>query len=567
MSDTNKNKRYPENTLLRKNGSRTILPNRASGSGNHGSSRLNRVLAPAKSNPKDPPGILDWIIDKFLNPLKTAISDLLSPVIGHPTEGEYGQLETAVSAIREIMASGSPHSHGHSPPLTPDSEKTDLEDWAKTGFTNSQTAWILSIMAETASLGQVDISVGGYTGLPVTRAYYSLIEEVAKAEWLTGRMPYLTRYWLKEYTPLLPGYMDMIGIYVREGYLEDHQVELPSEFAEYMKELGYPDFWTKRLWGKHWVLPGVDHLYEMFHKKIIDYETMALMLKFHDFLPEWRDRLIQNAYELIPRVDLRRAYMYGVDGYEDLVEPYEKLGYSPEDAATMDQIAKRFALEAHYSRLLTVARAAYRKGQLPGPEFQAIMEGIHIPTAAQDLILQAETLARLTAVKDPGEEPYMPSRSDMRWMVEWGQISAEDLKDLAEADGIDPAWSPRVTEAWLLNQQRDELAKVRAVYERRLREGFMSKADFGKALSSLHYAGHVVDALERWADEELDLQERLEEAKEYEALAKDEVITPTEYGQALRDLGMTEERITRSQKHIERLLAIKAAKEEAKAKG
>jgi len=77
----------------------------------------------------------------------------------------------------------------------------------------------------------------------------------------------------------------------------------------------------------------------------------------------------------------------------------------------------------------------------------------------------------------------------------------------------------------------------------------------------------VVEALERWADEELDLQERLDEAKEYEALAKDEVISVTEYGQALRDLGMTEGRITRAQKHIERLLAIKALKEAAKAKG
>jgi len=160
-----------------------------------------------------------------------------------------------------------------------------------------------------------------------------------------------------------------------------------------------------------------------------------------------------------------------------------------------------------------------------------------------------------------------PERIDTRWLIEWGIITPQEGVDLIKAGGMDPAWAPRVAEAYLLNQVREELGKVRAVYERRLREGFMSKAGFAEALYSLHYAAHVVNALERWADEELDLQELLDEAKEYEALAKDAVITVTEYGQALRDLGMTEDRITRAQKHIERLLAIKAAKEAAKAKG
>jgi len=160
-----------------------------------------------------------------------------------------------------------------------------------------------------------------------------------------------------------------------------------------------------------------------------------------------------------------------------------------------------------------------------------------------------------------------PGRIDTRWLIEWGIITPEEGAELIKAGGMDPLWAPRVAEAYLLNQVREELGKVRAVYERRLREGFMSKLDFAKALYSLHYATHVVNALTRWADEELDLQERLDEAKEYEALAKDEVIAVTEYGQALRDLGMTEERITRAQKHIQRLLAIKAAKAAAKTKG
>jgi len=512
----------------------------------------------------NPPGILDWIYDWLVKPLAFGMIGAADTIIKAAKELKP---DATIKDVQDAIMKPAEPEAPIKPGLSPSEVQALVNSNAWKQVNMADRINQILLLAETASMGWIDITVANLTSRPDYKASQGTAQAVLSSKYDVAISEFLKRHWLKEYTPLLPGYQDMIGVYVREGYIPEKWVELPSKFTEYMKELGYSEDWTKQLWGKHWVLPGVELLYDMFHKKIIDYDLLALMLKFHDFEPEWRDRLIRNAYELIPRVDLRRAYMYGVDGYSDLVEPYEKLGYSPEDAQTMDQIAKRFALEAHYSRLLTVARAAYRKGQLPGPEFQAIMEDIHIPTAAQDLILQAETLARLSSVKDPGEEPYMPSRSDMRWMVEWGLISAEDLKDLAEADGIDPAWSPRVTEAWLLNQQRDELAKVRAVYERRLREGFMSKADFGKALSSLHYAGHVVDALERWADEELDLQESLEEAKEYEALAKDGILTVTEYGQALRKLGMTEERITRSQKHIERLLAIKAAKAEAKAKG
>ena len=93
----------------------------------------------------------------------------------------------------------------------------------------------------------------------------------------------------------------------------------------------------------------------------------------------------------------------------------------------------------------------------------------------------------------------------------------------------------------------------------------MSKEGFATALHGIHYATHVINALIRWADEALDLDEKIELAKEYEALAKAGAITPEQYGEKLRGLKMVEERITRKQRHIKTLLEIAAAKEAAKA--
>ena len=160
-----------------------------------------------------------------------------------------------------------------------------------------------------------------------------------------------------------------------------------------------------------------------------------------------------------------------------------------------------------------------------------------------------------------------PGRIDTRWLIEWGIIDEAAGLELIKAGGMDPAWAPRVLEAYMLNQLREELGKVRTVYERRLREGFMSKEGFATALHGIHFATHVINALIRWADEALDLDEKIELAKEYEALAKAGAITVDGYAEKLRKLGMVEERITRKQRHIKTLLEIAAAKAAAKEAG
>jgi len=384
---------------------------------------------PEEAKKKGNPGILDWISDFLVSPIKTSISGLLSPIIGHPTKEERAGLEKSVEALYAAISATASHSPLASPGLTPDDAKTSLEKWAIDGHNKSMQAWILSVVAETASLGQVDVSVGGYLNLPMTRAYYDLITEIAKAEWEIGRIPYLSRYWNRQYTPLLPGYADMISVYVREGYMAEKWVEIPEEFATYMKELGYSEDWTKRLWGQHWVLPGVSLLYEMFHKKIIDYKTLSAMLKYHDFEPVWRDRLIANAYALIPRVDLRRGYAWGLISGDQLQDRYERLGFSPADATSMTGIAKRYGLSAYYSRLLSVAAATFRKGQLSGPDFQSIMEVCGLPGEAQDILLSAETMARDAAVTQPGEEPRILSASQVCAAYTKGLLSQSAAKD------------------------------------------------------------------------------------------------------------------------------------------
>jgi len=691
-----KKKANPGIKVLRKNGPRRLLQRSAHTSSNHrsagdGSHGPNPAVA-RKTNP----GILDWIVDFFVTPIKEAIATLLDPILSGIFGLDVAEEVWKAEEIQRRLPGWRPTPPKPIPGITPERALEEALDFFDKTDSYQRDVNIQILFGEFVTAGQVDVGLSQLHHLPHTLADFDVAKEIASAPYRQGFLPALQRYWLKQFTPNLPPYQDMIGVYVREGYLEEKWVELPAEFSELMKELGYSEDVTRRLWGKHWVLPDVQLLYEMFHKKIIDYDTMALMLKFHDYEPVWRDRLIQNAYEVIPRVDLRRAYMYGLVGYEGLQERFSWLGFKPGDDKLMADIAQRFALTAYHTRLLTVARAAYRKGVMSGEALQYFMEKVGLPQAAQDLVFIAETVARSAAVVELGEEPRTLTTSQILRAYSQGVLSLSAARERLTAEGFleedreillalntpetgpapEPA-PPRAlttaqilqayqesiidfTRAWdLLGQQRypgperrillalyrpervapepeilppeptqiprptteltvtqilrayqvrildfmrawtllsekrvpgadrrillelyepappepapdvppaakEEIMRVRKVLETRLREGYIYDVDFAWLLTTMGYSEDEIETLVMWAEQDLALEETLELAKEYDKLVTAKTISVEEYGNALRKLGMTEARITRRQKHVEALLAVRTTKKKAK---
>jgi hypothetical protein len=58
-------------------------------------------------------------------------------------------------------------------------------------------------------------------------------------------------------------------------------------------------------------------------------------------LPFWQDKFLATAYLPLTRVDARRAYEIGVIGVSEIYESLIQNGYSPENASTLTQFAKR----------------------------------------------------------------------------------------------------------------------------------------------------------------------------------------------------------------------------------
>ncbi|MEM1726586.1 MAG: hypothetical protein QXH85_05660 [Candidatus Bathyarchaeia archaeon] len=139
-------------------------------------------------------------------------------------------------------------------------------------------------------------------------------------------------------TEYFPSPSDIIRFAAREVFtpeiIEKYRMaeELPSEYIELTKQAGIPELLAKWYWYAHWELPSLTMGFEMFRRKIITADELKTLMRTLNIMPGWRDKLIELAYDIPTRVDVRRMYAIGVLTRDQVKEYYEKMGYKPEDA-------------------------------------------------------------------------------------------------------------------------------------------------------------------------------------------------------------------------------------------
>jgi len=149
-------------------------------------------------------------------------------------------------------------------------------------------------------------------------------------------------------TEFFPSTGDLITFAVREVYTPEvvdkfgQLDDLPEKFMSEAKKVGLPDEQAKNYWASHWILPSILQGFEMFHRRVIDRETLNLLLKSLDIMPYWRDALTAISYRPLTRVDVRRMFGIGTLNEDEVFESYLDGGYSPENAERMTEFTKLF---------------------------------------------------------------------------------------------------------------------------------------------------------------------------------------------------------------------------------
>lgn len=186
----------------------------------------------------------------------------------------------------------------------------------------------------------------------------------------------------------LPPVSDQVRFAVREVFSPDIRSryrldeDFPAEFAAEARKLGLSDEWARAYWAAHWELPSIEQGYRMFHRRIMSREDLETLLRTKDVMPYWRDKLIDNAYLVPGRIDLRRMFRFGTIDRARLVDGYLDLGYNPETAELLAQFTEDEAedagtrgslLPAYRRRVVQAAAREYIARQIDEGEARRVL--------------------------------------------------------------------------------------------------------------------------------------------------------------------------------------------------
>lgn len=237
-----------------------------------------------------------------------------------------------------------------------------------------------------------------------TLGLYGLASEVATMPAKIGMLSALEYYYNREFTPRIPALPDLITMLVREV------IDI-KEYTEYAAWHGESAKWAANRWEAHWRLPARGAITDAYHRGVLTAEERDKYYVWHDFKPEKRPGITKSDIAiiagiektLIPRVDLRRGWEFGVVTDEELDEGYIKLGYE-DDAERMASIQRSVALAGERAAVARAAGRLFRDGRWTASRFIKELEDLGYPEQIRTLWRRRYELERLAKAKGEEEE-------------------------------------------------------------------------------------------------------------------------------------------------------------------
>ena len=291
----------------------------------------------------------------------------------------------------------------------------------------------------------------------------------------------------------VPDFQSLMSIYVKEGYLEDHWVEMPAEMAQNFAELGYSLEWAQRLWGQHWQYPGPSQLYEMLHRTAGNFPEIGVtedvlreMLKLHDFEPKWRGPLEAISWNTWRIYDIRTGWEMGTLDDEALVKRLIDTGYEPKDARLVADVQKMTVLRSELDALVTQTSQDYVDGWINEAQLRADLEATPYRKDVIELRVAKAKLQRERALKKA-----LKMALENRYVK--GDLTEAEFKQELSRLGVTQEWISsevaRIQAQKLKTVKEDTTTTTKALtesqYSRAYRVGLIPEDQYRKLLQGL----------------------------------------------------------------------------------
>ena len=207
---------------------------------------------------------------------------------------------------------------------------------------------------------------------------------------------------VRELAHVLPPVQDLILMAVREVFTPEiaqrfgQFQDFPEAFVVEAAKVGLTRKIALNYWAAHWALPSLTMGFEMLHRRVITDDDIDLLMRAHDVMPFWRDKVKAISYRPFTRVDVRRMHKIGVLDDDQVLSAYLDLGYNQEKAKSYVEFTKLYNefgldLEADDTASLTRSQVEkyYAMGMLNGSEAFELLQTMGYGDDSANLILDA----------------------------------------------------------------------------------------------------------------------------------------------------------------------------------
>ena len=357
-----------------------------------------------------------------------------------------------------------------------------------------------------------------------------------------------------ETAPPIPGAGDLVRMGLREAFRDDiaaewsYDEDFPPQLAYWMERQGYDPQWATYYWRAHWSLPSLSQGFEMFQRRVIDHETLQILLRVSDIPQFWREKLTAISYNPLTRVDVRRMYGLGVLDRDGVYESYLDTGYSPENAEAMTEFTLLYEnpdgsskLDDYKELTRSVITQGYRKGVISRDQAVTRLMSIGYLTEDINILLSIADWQRDIADAPDYMDEY---QRDVKSIIEKAYaariMSETDAKEGLTGAGYSDTEATFIISSvdfWYgLDQTMEELKVVGEVYIRR----GINRSDVMSKLGALGLPSEMMtQKLAEWDTQRSIRSRRLTEAQ-YRKAFQGDLFPVDEYQENLRGLGYTE---------------------------
>ncbi len=290
----------------------------------------------------------------------------------------------------------------------------------------------------------------------------------------------------KKVTEFFPQPADLIHFAVREVYSPEivekfgQKEDLPAIFITEAAKVGVSKEQAENYWAAHWELPSPLQGFRMLHRRIVDEDTLKMLLKALDVMPFWRDKMVALSYNVLTRVDVRRMHDRGVLTDEQVYDAYLDVGYSPDNAALMLDFTKAYNSDENRGITRSNVVKAYKMGLLEESEMVSFFEDIGY---SEDVIGFWVDLVKHEVALDDLEEHV----EELLARVRMGYMSLDDLRDRLSQFDLPSSYINKVIAKEELARSKKIKMPGRSDIEKWLDKGVINDLDYYRYMKGLGY--------------------------------------------------------------------------------